>query len=143
MERAGRKILSSVAALTAVGGSLADWNRTHLFNPAWPPHAKFHDAQTVLLGSLLGVGGLFFLHGDEERDLTLDALLPSLFWISQVASSLFPGAEGLKAEFPKKVPKIAGVWLNERVASAAMLALLALGYTVERGGAGLMGRGSF
>ena len=54
----GRRILSSAAALTAVGGFLADCNRTHLFNPDWPPHARFHDAQTILLGSLLGVGGL-------------------------------------------------------------------------------------
>ena len=58
MGRTGRRILSSVAALTAAGGFLADWNRTHLFNPDWPPHARFHDAQTILLGSLLGVGGL-------------------------------------------------------------------------------------
>ena len=28
-----RRVLTSVAALTAVGGFLADWNRTHLFNP--------------------------------------------------------------------------------------------------------------
>ena len=40
----GRWLLSGVAAFTAVGGFLADWNRTHLFNPRWTPHAKFHDA---------------------------------------------------------------------------------------------------
>ena len=133
MGRTGRRILSSVAALTAAGGFLADWNRTHLFNPDWPPHARFHDAQTILLGSLLGAGGLFFLRRDEGRDLALGALLPSLFWMSQAGGFLFPGAEGLEAEFPEKVPKVAGVWLNERVASALMLALLALGYAMERG----------
>ncbi|HZY64991.1 MAG TPA: DUF6640 family protein [Rubrobacteraceae bacterium] len=36
----GQRVLSSVAAFTTVGGFLADWNRTHLFNPGWPPHAK-------------------------------------------------------------------------------------------------------
>jgi hypothetical protein len=54
----GRVILTSVATLTSVGSFLADWNRTHLFNPNWPPHAKYHDAQTILLGSLLGASGL-------------------------------------------------------------------------------------
>ncbi len=58
---AGRRILTSVAALTSVGGFLADWNRTHLFNPNWPPHANYHDAQTILLGSLLGASGIYFL----------------------------------------------------------------------------------
>jgi hypothetical protein len=31
----GRVLLTAVAALTTVGGFLADWNRTHLFNPDW------------------------------------------------------------------------------------------------------------
>ncbi len=133
---AGRRLLQAVAALTAVGGFLADWNRTHLFNPGWPPHARFHDAQTILLGSFLGAGGLYFLRGSggrRDRNLALGALLPSLFWVSQAGSFLFPGAEGLEAEFPEKVPKIKGVRLNERAASALMLTLLALGYSLERG----------
>ncbi len=132
----GRWVLSSVAAFTAVGGFLADWNRTHLFNPNWPPHARFHDAQSILLGSLLGAGGLYFLWRRGERpeeDLALGALLPSFFWVSQGGSFLFPGAEGLEAEFPEKVPGVGGLWLNERVASALMLALIALGYLAERG----------
>lgn len=131
----GRGILSSVAALTAVGGFLADWNRTHLFNPGWPPHAKFHDAQSILLGSFLGAGGLYFLRSggqDPKRNLALGALLPSLFWLAQAGSFLFPGAQGLEVEFPEKVPRVGGVWLNERVASASMLALIAIGYLAER-----------
>ena len=133
MEWTGRRVLSSVAALTAVGGFLADWNRTHLFNPDWPPHARFHDAQTILLGALLGAGGLYFLRGGEGRDLALGALLPSVFWMGQAGGFLFPGAEGLEAEFPEKVPQVGGVWLNERVASAAMLALISLGYACAAG----------
>jgi hypothetical protein len=57
----GRLLLISVAALTTVGGFVADWNRTHLFNPDWPPHAKFHDALSIELGALLGACGLYFL----------------------------------------------------------------------------------
>jgi hypothetical protein len=119
-----------------VGGFLVDWNRTHLFNPNWPPHARFHDALTISLGSLLGASGLYFLRRrgkDPERDLALGALLPSLFWIAQGASFLFPGAEGFEAEFPEKVPRIKGVWINERFSSALMLALIAAGYMAERG----------
>jgi hypothetical protein len=108
----GRQGLTSVAALTAVGGFLVDRNRTHLFNPNWPPHAKYHDAQTIFLGSLLGASGLFFLRkkgADPQRDLTLGALLPSFFWVAQAASFAFPGAEGFEAEFPEKVSRIRGV----------------------------------
>ena len=131
----GRWVLSSVAAFTTVGGFLADWNRTHLFNPGWPPHAKAHDAQTIILGSLLGTSGLYFLwkrNEHPEQNLALDALLPSFFWIAQGGSFFFPEAEGFEAEFPEKVPRVKGVWINERFLSALMLALLTAGYLTER-----------
>ncbi len=63
----------------------------------------------------------------------MGALLHALFWTSQAGSFLFPGAKGLEAEYPAKEPRVGGVWLNERAASALILALLALGYSIERG----------
>jgi len=111
----GRLLLISVGAVTTVGGFAADWNRTHLFNPGWPPHTKFHDALSIALGSLLGASGLYLLlrrGKDPQTDLALGALLPSLFWVAQAASFAFPGAEGL--------------------ASALMLTLIAASYAAER-----------
>jgi hypothetical protein len=32
---AGKVLISLVAAETAVGPYLADWNETHIYNPAW------------------------------------------------------------------------------------------------------------
>src|SRR5829696_10244525 len=131
----GRVLLTSVAALTTVGGFLADWNHTHLFNPNWPPHARFHDALSILLGSLLGASGLYFLcrrTGHSDSDLALGTLLPAFFWAAQGASFAFPGVEGFEAEFPEKVPRVKEVWVNERFSSVLMLALLAVGYAAER-----------
>jgi hypothetical protein len=113
----GRFVLTSLAALTTVGGFAADWNRTHLFNPGWPPHARFHDALTIAMGTLLGACGLYFLlvgRRDQERDLALGALLPAIFWVAQGASFAFPGAAGFEAGFPEKVPSVKGVRVNER-----------------------------
>jgi hypothetical protein len=132
---AGRAILNIVAGTTLVGGFAVDWNRTHLFNPNWPPHARFHDAMTITLGALLGAGGLYALNrpgADPDRDTTLGAVLPAAFWASMGSAFAYPGAQGLEAEFPDLVPRIRGVWINERFASAGMLALAALGYTLER-----------
>ena len=67
-----------------------------------------------------------------RADLALGALLPSLFWVAQGASFALPGAEGLEAEFPEKVPRVRGVRVNERFASALMLALIAAGYAADR-----------
>ena len=43
----GRTILKSIAVSTTASDFLADWNKTHLFNPKQTPHAKFHDAITI------------------------------------------------------------------------------------------------
>jgi hypothetical protein len=48
-------IVAFVAVYGGLGGILFDavipgTARQHLWNPAWPPHAKFHNAQTMLMG---------------------------------------------------------------------------------------------
>lgn len=131
---AGKTLLASVAGLTATGGFLADWNKTHLFNPNWPPHAKFHDAMSITLGSFLGGAGLYFLlrkGRHPHQDTQMGAVLPAFFWASQGISFAFPGAKGLEAEFPELIPRIKGVWLNEKFAAVAMLSLTGIGYVLE------------
>lgn len=131
----GLGILLSTASVTATGGFVADFNATHLFNPAWPAHARFHDAQTIMLGLLLGLLGLYYLRrdgGDPRADLGRAALLPALFWISQLASFLFPGTGGLEAELPSRVPRLAGLWIDERMVSVMMLILQVTGLMLAR-----------
>jgi hypothetical protein len=128
----GIALLRAVAGLTAVGGFAADWNRTHLFNPAWPAHARFHDAMTISLGALLGAVSLYALRdGREEPDVAVGAAGPALFWIAMASSFAYPGAEGLQSEFPELVPRIRGVWIDERFGAAAMLTLGGAGYAIE------------
>lgn len=128
---AGRRILTFVAGTTAVGGFLADWNRTHLFNPKWPPHARFHDAQTISTGALLGAAGLLALRQGEQGTLPA-LLLLAVFWASMGAAFLYPGTAGLQAEFPHLIPRVCGVWIDERFAAGTMLGLGVLGYLLER-----------
>lgn len=110
----GKVLLTSIAALTATGGFLADWNRTHLFNPRWPSHAKFHDAMTISLGLMLGSSALYLLHtrgGNSQYKLQLRSALPAFFWGSMLVAGMFPNAESLESEFPEYVPKLVGYGL--------------------------------
>lgn len=133
----GRKVLRALALATAVSGFAADWNRTHLFNPAWPPHARFHDAMTIALGTGLGGSALYLLRdGADRREVTVGAALPALYWGSVGAAFAFPGTAGMEAEFPQYVPRVGGVWINERFPSALMVAAAAVAYAVERRAAG-------
>lgn len=58
-----RILIALVAAITMVSAVLADLvipdlAAQHAFNPGWPPHAKFHDAQYMVMTVLLGLIGL-------------------------------------------------------------------------------------
>jgi hypothetical protein len=59
--KTGKFLISFIAAFTAVAPYLADWNETHIYNPNWLPHAKFHNAQTMVFGTLLGLLSLLAL----------------------------------------------------------------------------------
>jgi hypothetical protein len=73
--------------------------------PQLAPHTRFHDALTITLGSLLGVGRLYFLEKkDPGRNLALGTLLPSLFWIAQGLASFFPELKGSRPSFRRRFP---------------------------------------
>ena len=131
---AGRWILSSAATLTAVGGFLADWNRTHLFNPNWPPHAKnfMMPRASSWARSWVWAGSTCCGEGASTRRVT-SRWAPYCQPFSRWPRGRALSSPGLRAEFPEKVPQIRGLWLNERVPSALMLVLIAVGYLAERG----------
>lgn len=134
-ERIGISMLYALASITAFGGFVADFNRTHLFNPAWTAHAKFHDAMTISLGLFLGLLGLYFLvrrtHGDRHL-LNMAGLFPAIFWASMVVSFFFPGTGGLEVDFPDLVPVVAGMPINELPVAIFMLVLIALAVRMAR-----------
>ena len=90
-------LVTIVAVLTSCLAYIFDWNETHVYNPNWPPHAKFHNAQTLLLSTLLGLVSLIFLWG--KHDLRSAILTCSLYWIAQLGSLAFPGTALIDPEF--------------------------------------------
>ncbi|HEV2737232.1 MAG TPA: DUF6640 family protein [Candidatus Elarobacter sp.] len=89
----GRVLLSVVALFTIFSPYYADWNATHIYNPLWPPHAKFHNAQTMAMAVLLGLSALFFIWRGRGKaaDLLPAVLFASFYWVTQALASLYPG----------------------------------------------------
>ncbi|KAK1827027.1 hypothetical protein QBC39DRAFT_184873 [Podospora conica] len=120
----GKIILTLDGVLLLVGAPLADYNHTHIFNPRWPPHAKFHGAQTITLSVTLGLATLFYTWGPSFKSTSRPAATPaiaatqhevrrqrardslgtaafvgSVYWLAGLAAILYPGTDGVDPEF--------------------------------------------
>ncbi len=129
------RIFMSVAAVAApVGAFAADWNETHVFNPKWTPHAKFHNAQTIDLAAT--AAGLT-LHeawrpGRINRDrLRTAAIYASLFWVTQIPAPFFPGSAVVDPDNKLQPFTKWGIPINQVTGAAIMVPLLIAAYALE------------
>ncbi|MQY30620.1 DUF6640 family protein [Nocardia aurantia] len=95
---APRLLAVLVAIVTMFGALLADFvipatADQHMRNDAWPPHAKFHDAQYIVMSFLLGGVALALLAarggGGRSRLWTACAVLAAP-WLGMLGAILFP-----------------------------------------------------
>ncbi|GAA4160892.1 hypothetical protein GCM10022217_25680 [Chryseobacterium ginsenosidimutans] len=133
----GKIILSCLGIFTSISPYLADWNITHIYNPAWPPHAKFHNAQTMVLGTFLGILTLYcvwFRNSiSAKQKLNEATTLVSLYWLAQLPAILFPGTQlqdpGI---YHVEFPKIFGIEFNQLTMDiTVLLPLILLAYYLE------------
>ena len=101
------KWLVAFVALYGFGGFVADavvpsTSRQHLWNPAWPAHAKFHNAQTMLMGIFAGSLSLYILFACGPLTLRMFLLATAaaaMYWVTLVLAPLFPGTAWYDPEF--------------------------------------------
>lgn len=149
----GRTLLSLVALVTSTGCYIADWNETHIYNSTWPPHAKFHNGQTMSMGLALGASVLWMLwrplppsssslassspgagkakEGEgqqravERERLDAAVLLASLYWLTQLSAILYPDTRAVDP--PGDVDSFPQLWI-----SLGCLVPAAVGWWSER-----------
>lgn len=89
----GKALISATAVAQMVGPFVFDFNETHIYNKSWPPHAKFHNAQTMSSGLALSVATLVNLWRPGSGRVGVDAaaLSASVYWVSQLSAFFYPG----------------------------------------------------
>ncbi|MFI0976880.1 DUF6640 family protein [Streptomyces sp. NPDC021093] len=127
-----RILIALVGAITMVSAVLADLvipdlAAQHAFNPGWPSHAKFHDAQYMVMTVLLGLIGLALAlrQGRNTRGrLLCAAAVLATPWLSMIGALLFPGTATYDPEFSNQTLFILGVHGQVFMAITLILALL-------------------
>jgi hypothetical protein len=137
-----RILVAAVAVVTLLGALLADvvvpgLAAQHAFNPAWPPHAKFHDAQYVVMSILLGAIGLVLVgrrRGDTRNQMLVAAALLATPWLGMFGALPFPDAATYDPEFAEQTVFVLGLHgqlFLALVLLAALLAAVVLAYRAE------------
>lgn len=127
-----RWIIGLVGVL-GVGGLLADyvvWQtaKQHMKNPAWTPHAEFHNAQTIWMGFGFGLMTLFLVCTSTEAPVPrrIEAsCTASLYWLSMLFAPLFPGTAWIDPEFRKTTPRPLGMHPQQLLAIRIMVLVIA------------------
>ncbi len=123
------KWMVAIVAVYNYGGFLYDavlprTARMHLYNPALPPHAKFHNGQTMLLGLFLGTLALVILFAVGPLTLPLfliAAAVAGVYFLAMALAPLFPGTAWIDPDFREFVPQPLG--LNPQQLVTYVLAL--------------------
>ncbi|GAA2790035.1 DUF6640 family protein [Nonomuraea dietziae] len=122
-----RILIAAVGVITTAGAVLADLvipdlAAQHAFNEAWPPHAKFHDAQYMVMTVLLGLIGLVLVtkrDGNVHSRLLCAAAILATPWLGMLGALLFPGTATYDPEFSEKTVFVLG--MHEQVFMALVL----------------------
>ena len=134
---AARALVGLIATGATVGPLVVDallpaTARQHLRNPRWPAHAKFHNAQYIVMSAVLGAVGLRLLnspHGDPDHNLRTATAIVSAPWLGMYGAAAFPGTALIDEEF-RDLPQntILGIEANIFLGSACLTVLaVALG----------------
>ena len=127
-QKSARVLLSVLVTISTLVSIAADWNSSHVFNPDWPPHARFHDIMllTLLVGLLPLLLWLLWRKSPEpEVGVKVTTSILLIFWGSFYLNYLIPGTS--PRAFPDvPPPSLWGIPLYPNMIVAAIIIVLSL-----------------
>jgi hypothetical protein len=125
----GLAVLTVVSAFAGISGVVVDFTPTHVYNPAWPPHAQFHGYLSIARTVLIMAAALVLAwgpvrRGDRAAWSVLAVLLLGWIAIWLLAPLVVPGTEDRATYVFAAVLAplyVAGIWLVRPPHGARML----------------------
>ncbi|KAF2162316.1 hypothetical protein M409DRAFT_58418 [Zasmidium cellare ATCC 36951] len=102
---AGNALIVLANLFYSIGAFVFDFNETHVRNPRWPPHARFHNGQTMTLGLFLSITSIYLLlrpaatKAQALDNLFISALIGSFYCTAGMSAILYPGTAWQDPEF--------------------------------------------
>ncbi|KAK5118564.1 hypothetical protein LTR85_008029 [Meristemomyces frigidus] len=125
---APRAILTLFAGITAIVPYIADFNHTHVYNPTWPGHARFHNGQTMSMGTYLGLSTLWLTWRPAAKtdNLLTATVVAAAYYTTMFTAYFFPGATAWDP------PQQAPFEMSHLAVVVPMLSLVGTAYALEQ-----------
>jgi len=124
-----------VSAITVFYGlvpAIADLNETHLFNPLWSEHARFHGAWFLAFAAGIALIALFviWVRDDVFLPITFGLIFVAGFWVATVFGPAYGGALVDENGYVQTIFGIESNMFLFSVVGALLLIALALAFRV-------------
>jgi hypothetical protein len=129
LSQAGRIVLTVPLAAGIIAFIAFQWNTTHVFNPKWHPHARFHAVQLGLFFITLSGIGFWLIWGSAISPPTaawLAAAVPVVFWGGEFAALLVPGTDPSPDPANPNTFSLLGAHLHGNLFFSACMMILSL-----------------
>jgi len=108
----GKSLLTFVLVGGALSAFLFDWNASHVFNPLWQPHARYHIAVNIFFFTGVASVATWLLwrpSREPQVAFAAAALFSLAFWTPFFYVPLFVPTASYWAGAPGHEPRIAGM----------------------------------
>lgn len=124
----GRVLLSLALVFIGIGSIPVDFNSSHIFSPAWPAHARYHDVMLLTVWAGVAAMALWLLwrtSAEPQIGVIVATLVPLISTGSFFVALLVLGASPMiSPDIP--LPQIAGISIPPNLAAAGILFALTL-----------------
>ena len=127
-KKSAKVLLSVLVVVSTLVSIVVDWNASHVFNPDWHPHGRFHDVMLLtLLVSFVPLLLWLLWRNSSEPEVAVKVTTAILvtFWGSFYINLLIPGTTPA-ANLDELPPSLLGIPLYPNMVVAAIIIILSL-----------------